>query len=306
MANHELLSPGKFRGVRREGFDEIDRGTVTIPATWNEGLTLRNDLHALIDSAKETLLLTAWAFENDDVIFPALLNAMDRGVSVRILTKPTDRTTVALLPLVEKGATVYGHDRFHAKIAIVDNRTAVLMTANYTKKGLDEGFEAGILLKGKDTRKLSEIAALFEPICSWKLLANARIQDVNRQVRKYTSGSRDFVESEVLPEISVELLPAYQVELLTKIPDDLVTREKAEKTAKEKHPGKMIRKVSVRRNIIVPKVPPEAKQEDHKEIPFKVFRTKKNLYIAITRWEELDKATKLANEIKAKVVVGPS
>jgi phosphatidylserine/phosphatidylglycerophosphate/cardiolipin synthase-like enzyme len=303
MANHELLGPDKFRGVRTEGFEDIDRGTVTIPATWKDGHTLLDAILDLIEKAKKSIFLTAWAFEEDARVFPALRDAMNRGVSLTILTKPTDRATAALLPLIEKGATVLGHDRFHAKIAIADNQKGIIMTANYTKKGLEEGFEAGVLLDRKDTKILNEIATSLESVCSWKLSAHTLIRDVGEKVRRASKGSRELEVSMILPEVSVEL-PTYQIDSLEKIPEDLITRELAETAVREKYPGKIIRKVSVKRHIVPPKVPNEAKYEDHKEIPFKVFRTKKSLYIAVTKWEDLSNATTVASRLKAKIVVG--
>ena len=302
MANHELLGPNNFRGVRTEEFEEIDRGSITIPATWKDGHTLQDALLDLIESAKKSIFLTAWAFEEDGRVFPALRDAMTRGVSVTILTKPTGRTTSALLPLVEKGATVLGHDRFHAKIAIVDNQKAILMTANYTKKGLEEGFEAGILLDSKDTKTLYEITSLLETACTWKLSAYALIRDVGGKIKRSSKGSGELEVAMIDSEVSVEL-PTYQVDLFEKIPEDFITRERTETTVREKYPGKIIRNVSVKRKIVVPTVPNEAKSEDHKEVPFKVFRTKKNLYIAITKWEDLDRARKFAKEMKAKIAV---
>jgi len=303
MANHELLGPNNFRGVRTEGFEEINRGSITIPATWKDGNTLQDAILGLIEKAKKSIFLTAWAFEEDGRIFPALRDAMNRGVSVTILTKPTERTTSALLPLVEKGATVLGHDRFHAKIAIVDNQKAILMTANYTKKGLEEGFEAGILLDRKDTKVLNEITSLLEPVCSWKLSGHALIRDVGGKIKKASKGSRELEVVMIQPDVSIEL-PTYTVDSLDRIPDDFINREQVEKVMREKYPGKIIRNVSVKRTIVVLKVPGEAKPVDYKEIPFKVYRTKKNLYIEISKWEDLDRATEMASKIKAKVIVG--
>lgn len=80
-----------------------------------------------------------------------LLNALDRGVKVSIITRPANRRADHLegcQQLFNKGATIYGNLYNHAKIFTIDGRNCVIFTGNLDGvHGIENGIEFGILLK---------------------------------------------------------------------------------------------------------------------------------------------------------------
>lgn len=88
--------------------------------------------------------------------------------------------------LKEKGAEIRYNNNLHAKLVIVDSSTAIISSANLTKRGLrglDVNYEAGILLKNSmDVKKTKEF---FEEIWNKsKNLDDSAIKKIQKKERK--------------------------------------------------------------------------------------------------------------------------
>jgi len=303
MADHELLRSGRdFRGVNRENQNLVETGTITVPATWNEGTSLKSRVLELIRDARESLLLTAWSFDPDYIIIEAINDALDRGVKVRILTKPTPKTSRALISLTDKGAEILGHDRFHAKIILADGKKGLIMTANFTRMGLDTGFEAGIVITGSDASTLAKIIPDLDSVCPWNFTLKTTLKSVEGTVLGLKQNSMEFDSFEVIPEGTVDI-PALTVSSLTEIPDDLISDNDLSRTTKGRFSGKMVRKIIARRQVTLPQLPKDAKPEKRDDVQLPVYRNKQGAFIAIDKWEEYPHTEKSAEKIKAKIVI---
>lgn len=302
MADHELLKSGRdFRGVNRESQCPVEMGTITVPATWREGTTLQSHILDLIGDTRQTLLLTAWSFDPDYVVINAINEALDRGVKVRILTKPTPKTSKALFSLAEKGAEIIGHDRFHAKIILADGKKGLIMTANFTRLGLDTGFEVGIDIDGPDVTPLVKITQDFISGCPWNFSSKTTLGTVSGTVRGLKQNTPEFDSFEIIPEDTLNI-PALTVSSLTDIPEELITEDDLSRAMKGRFSGKMVRKIIARRQVNFPQLPKDAKPEKRDDVEFPVYRNKQGSFIAISKWEEYSGAEKSAGKLKARIV----
>lgn len=303
MADHELLRPGgNFRGVNQIGRDMVDIGKITIPATWKDGTTLQSQVLEYIKNARHQLLITAWSFDPDYSTINAISDALDRGVKVRIMTKPTPKTSRALIGLAEKGAEILGHDRFHAKIVLADGKKGIIMTANFTKLGLDTGFEAGIEIDGGDASTLAGIIPLFSSVCTSRLSSKTTLESLSGTILRLKDNAPDFDSFEVVSEDTIDI-PPLSISSLADIPDELIPENDLSKTMKSRFAGMMVKKIVARRQINLPSLPKDAKEQKRDDITLPVYQNKKGTFIVISKWEEYPLAKEAAGKMKAKIVV---
>lgn len=107
----------------------------------------------LFKKAKNHIVISTYlvrALENTPVGIE-LLNALERGVKVSIITRPANRRSDHLdgcQKLFEKGAVIYGNLFNHAKIFTVDEQCGVIFTGNLDGvHGIENGIEFGIHIK---------------------------------------------------------------------------------------------------------------------------------------------------------------
>ena len=119
----------------------------------------------VIDSARGSLLLVSYATFRVDPVVKALQQARNRGVAISLLLENRTASEGQLKPpavdsFADIDATTYewanperprvsGNPAvMHAKIALADDHTAFITSANLTGKALDHNMEAGILITG--------------------------------------------------------------------------------------------------------------------------------------------------------------
>ncbi len=117
----------------------------------------------LIDEAQQEILLITYALHMHDELRSRLDAAIARGVSVTVLAEdPLDDPNFSGAPAKalagldvkrlrwpadqrpESGAAL------HAKAVVIDRRTALITSANVTKRAAGDNIEAGLLLRGGD------------------------------------------------------------------------------------------------------------------------------------------------------------
>ncbi len=67
-----------------------------------------------------------------------------------------------LQTLQDLGAEIRYNNNLHAKMVFIDNKTAIISSANLTKRGLSVNFEAGAVIK--DSEKVQEAVKFFEEV----------------------------------------------------------------------------------------------------------------------------------------------
>jgi len=164
MRGSEAFVAGTLLGAARTVHHERERQKLDVVWTGPESPVTTTRLTStvvtqLIDSAQEDLLLVSFATQAEPSIKAALQRACARGVVLTMLLEnPSDnpRYTTRVDPFVRirarrlswpaqnrpRGASI------HAKIIVVDRRSALIGSANLTGHALERNLECGILLTG--------------------------------------------------------------------------------------------------------------------------------------------------------------
>jgi cardiolipin synthase len=113
----------------------------------------------LIGQARQELLLVTYAANNDPAIEAALTAATARGVEITILAErhddnPSYTATSAPFPGLHVARLRWPANRrspgaaLHAKLIVVDDRIALVGSANLTSRAMEANLECGILVRG--------------------------------------------------------------------------------------------------------------------------------------------------------------
>ncbi|HDX9580710.1 TPA: cardiolipin synthase [Bacillus pseudomycoides] len=112
----------------------------------------------LIKQAKQSIVIaTPYFIPKDEKLMSALIQARQRGVSVKILWsyKPDvpfikEAAYPYIRQAVENGISVYGYKKgmFHGKAMVFDNETIVIGTANFTPRSFYINDEMNFYIKG--------------------------------------------------------------------------------------------------------------------------------------------------------------
>jgi len=157
-AKHEKIGSERILKPVPEAAWNIDADKITHPCTCSSVRSLRKEVIRLIGSAKKELIVSAWTFEKGHDSTEAIKEACKRGVRVRIFSRDDAKSTDNIYALLQSGAEVYSFGRrVHAKFIVSDGE-ALIMTSNFSKLGLDSGFESGILFDTKENEMFSKAA----------------------------------------------------------------------------------------------------------------------------------------------------
>jgi cardiolipin synthase len=162
-AEHELLEPRRLLPIAGpSGLVPRPHDTENVVVTPMEAGTLRSTVLARIRSARESIVVASFGWGLGHEVLEALTEKAAAGVSVTVLARIRRTVMPALLSLAESGARVLGYRLLHAKALLVDDRDALLMTANLEEHGLDDSFELGVHL---DAERSAGVAAILR---AWK------------------------------------------------------------------------------------------------------------------------------------------
>jgi cardiolipin synthase A/B len=134
----------------------------------------RNDITTLISSARGTLLIEAEEM-NDSDIEQAIANAAQRGVQVAVILPAAqsasgDSNSQGIAAIKQGGVQVREDPQLymHAKIIIVDGRTAFVGSENISTQSLDQNRELGIIIS--DSSVLNKLQTTFQS--DWSVSQN--------------------------------------------------------------------------------------------------------------------------------------
>lgn len=306
LAGYELLDKekGSLEPVKKETV-EVAYGPITLPVTWGSTKTLKSTVLDIVNNAKKNLIISAWSFEKDGDAIKAIGEAMDRGVQVEILCRFAPKyakNTGALLPLASKGAIILGHRRFHAKLIVADEIDGLIMTSNLTNLGLDQGFEAGLRISGKNAELLSSLMRSLSYTCEYSLDIDMHTAKAPEIVQKYVEDTKPCLEIFIKEAVSKQL----PEKLFASCTDMLSYQIPESDFPKNGDRNIYARKAELHQIIKPPVLPKEAKLKEMKDVPFPVYGTGKNgknNYIVVKRWEDIELIRSYIDNLKAKVVV---
>lgn len=302
MANYEILTKGDLTPVKRDIAIGIDYGKIELPVTTQNLHTLREKIIDLIKNAKHSIIIGAWSFDEDSVFYKHFVEALERGVEIKFFTRPHVKNSLALKNIVDEGAQVFGQQRFHAKFIIVDGSSGLITTSNFTKLGLDSGFEVSVILDTDEIERITPLIEYWEKGCDWELRLDIQLKDANEKFLLFSP--EEFMLKEIKIESHVESInPKKEIESCEQVWNYSLNKEKARKIAMES-PEKRIKIVKISEKLEFPVLPNQASRVDRPDTQLPVYSLRnKKFYIVIEKWEDLPEAQLIAKKIKNKTKI---
>jgi len=264
--------------------------TVKSPRSKYENLSLHEKVLNFITSTDGALTISTYGIENDyDVTKGISEMAKTREVTLLAPLKPVNAESYA--NLCKAGVTVLGIDRLHAKVLIGESdgeKIGLLMTANLQPKGLDTGYETGILLKENRLMKVLQIIENWKQSAPWVYKDSIKIgkatEDilVRGEITTARGKTQRYIVEKIL-DLSEENLPGIK-QLSIEI----------EPEPQQKNSSALSRKVKYRWIIERPILPKDAQRiEEDKEEPLPLFKKGNQVFIVVTEENDIPKAIEL-------------
>jgi cardiolipin synthase A/B len=151
--------------------------------------TIRGELLTMLREARRKVFLTSFLVGDaelaDELAVTAerlrggvyIISALDAESLARGLAEREDEASVdpaerkRFETLARRGIYVRGHEHCHAKFAVVDDRVALVCSANFTSRGLRVTGESGVVVT--DRAEVDRLARLFARLwhegCAWEV-----------------------------------------------------------------------------------------------------------------------------------------
>lgn len=247
-----------------------------------ENLSLRREILGFISSSEGPLTITTYGIDVDHEVTKSII-AQTESRDVTVLVPLRTANSQAYTRLCSAGVTLLGIDKLHAKVIAGEKngeQTVLLMTANLQPKGLDTGFETGVVLKDERKSKVLEIIGYWKKSASWIYKESLEIGNATEEI--LVAGERRYVP-ELIPESVREELPDVQQISLDNEPKP---RRKKTKT--------LAKKVEYSWRVIRPVLPKDAqKLEEESAGSRPLFRKGNQLFITVSDEDEVPKAIRI-------------
>jgi Phosphatidylserine/phosphatidylglycerophosphate/cardiolipin synthases and related enzymes len=162
-AKHEMIQKEKggslsLQPTKSSSNVLLNESRINHPHTRTNNKSLKENINKLIQSAQTELILSAWSFEMRNEITEEIKKCLKKGIHVKIITRDNEKIMETVLNLAKSNAEIITlSKRPHAKFIIADGKQSIIMTANFSNKGLEEGFEAGIILNENETADFQKV-----------------------------------------------------------------------------------------------------------------------------------------------------
>jgi cardiolipin synthase len=206
LAQFEMLDSSALRPVTsRPAIDAppVSRDALTV--TWTGVCGHAERLLEIVDGAKRSLVVSCFGWDEHEALVD-LIARRAAEIDVVVLARMRERSMPALLHLAASGAWVVGFPWLHAKaISADDGAVAWVGSCNFETRGLDEGFELGVVLGDERAVTVDEVLADWARCGRWELRARATVGQAapRTTVRRWSSG--EFVDVRVEDVRRVEL-----------------------------------------------------------------------------------------------------
>jgi len=205
-ADKEVDDSGRHKNVirrERSEFDLYDQNT-SLSVTTENHTTIRQSLESLLEIKGGDITLFAYGFDPNHPVIEKIEDLLKSGRKVTVFTRPrkgSKNFLEALIKLKNAGAEILGVNGLHAKGLLVGSGAkaeGIIMTANFEKKGLDEGFETAVKLTPERIRALQEIFKDWRNMAEYRFETGGKTGDIKGRIKIYLNGE------ERLEEISVK------------------------------------------------------------------------------------------------------
>jgi len=200
VAEHESIKSGNFDAVKPADKVEHPGEMFPVISTTSQRQQISEQALTMINGARSDILVSCFGWDLDHKVVQALITKAKAGVSVTVFSRIRPAAMPALEALTKAGATVLGFKWLHAKALVVDWENAMVMSANFQKHGLDEGFELGVQFDDERVEGLVALLKHWQSKAWWLLQADVTVGEVLGQVRLWDGKS--FVD-DVIQELKL-------------------------------------------------------------------------------------------------------
>lgn len=276
-------------------FIDIETKPERLKWTLGEQLLIKDALNTMIESASTTISLSAWTIDSEHPVAKQLIKKASEGIKVILFTRPHDANKEFISRLISKGGTVYCHRLLHAKSIIVDGKEGLIMTANISKLGLDEGFETAVMLNKEQINVLNKIHNEWKYRCDYRSEPQVMLKDIEYPWINLNKGFNELPKPEI-KNIEQKTIAKNLKDYFNENIDGYVN-EKSQNNIN-------IKQLNYKINLIPPTIPSNVKIDRVEEKQgLKVMYAGKENYICVKTKEQLLKAEELSKNIHARIVL---
>ena len=300
LSRHELRNGRLQEFAEKEYTPEVKSAQINHPNTCGEIRTIRETALELINGARSSITIAAWTFSPTTEIQKALLAQAERGKKTVVYTRPNFLNAITMEELAKKGVVIMAHERYHAKVIVIDGDRCLVTTSNFSEHGLDSGFESGVLRYGREAGQLDKIIEKWDENCEWVLSTDSRLGDLKGQIIGIDKSRQDAFKMAIVDTKTVELKGLHLPELVPQKEIDWPEMKYSNLR------GELCQKIQFRCSAIMPTMP-EGVTEVKPEGSDRKFYQKKGdnrLYLPVNTWEDIPDARKEAKKFGAVVVMG--
>ena len=300
-SNQELARLNSWDDVKPESLTNLEEFT-RIRTTSNSTQGIKKEILKILNHTRGPLIVASYGLEFDHAVVKKL--SEEAGIrKITIITRPREKNVAAIKLLSNAGAIIISYDFLHAKfICAPKNNLALIMTANLETRGLDTGYEAGVLLEEpQDINDLLQISTEWITHAFYKWNNGGNVQTLEPGLIAIPK-AQNLEETEIIPE--------YFYPTEEKKPIDLLEMRKLMKTdfVKPRNvSGKIPKVIRFSRKIHIPILPrnaqkidaneywrnilskKELKERKIKKFPIPIYKLKRNVYGIVDSWKQLDK-----------------
>jgi cardiolipin synthase len=189
-AEHEVDVKSHFSPVKPLKELSYPQQLEHICCTSEKDTSIRDRTMDLIEGAKEELLISSFGWDSGHPTVEAICQKARDGVRVTILSRIRPAAMDALIKMRKAGAEVLGFNWLHAKAIWNESGDALVMSANFQKHGMDEGFELGVNLSDQRSSDLRDCLQAWRRSAPWKLEVSAQLGDVVGKVKLCKPGKQ--------------------------------------------------------------------------------------------------------------------
>lgn len=116
--------------------------------------TIRDTILKILQSNPKKIIISSFGWDERHPIVGELCKLAKHGTEITVLTRSNRKAVSKAMQMMKKAnIRVLGFEWLHAKVMISDQHT-IVMSANIEERGIDKGFELGILLEGERAEKI--------------------------------------------------------------------------------------------------------------------------------------------------------
>ena len=311
-SSQELVRTKSWDNIRKEDINERTsylRTRITTPVKQN----LREEINSNLNANKGPVFVASYGFDENHEITKLISSKAQKNETV-ILTRPREKNIPTIKNFISNKVIILSYEYIHAKFVFAPQRKfAIVMTANIEPRGMDEGYEIGVILDEQDLKELEQIVKYWLKQAPYKWIPSTSVQNLEEGLIKIPN-QQELVEKEIREEI---VLPPHEEN-----PTDLFSMQKliASNFKVDEGTTKVIAKVYKQTRIInPPQIPIDAreikadqywqmrlskekfKEKKIKKFPIKIYKLKKRYYGEIKSWKEFEKVKddpSLPNKLK--------